>query len=122
MLTLRGNIAVDKKEIFMVDTANHRVQVFSVEGHLLREWGTCGTSPGQFKIPWGIAVSKDIIYVVDSGTSRIQAFSKSGEVLWKTPSSTSNNMNMGDIVVFQDLLFVISDSKQSILVFQLHFG
>lgn len=81
--------------IYIADTNNHRVQVFSPEGELLFGWGSfCDLESGegcegedgaaQFNTPEGILYSEPagIVYVADSGNHRIQAFGPDGEFLF----------------------------------------
>ncbi len=69
-------------EIYIADTFNHRIQVFSTSGQLLRTWGKAGSSPGQFVAPRAIAVSlKDEVFVADTGNDRIQVFDTVGTLL-----------------------------------------
>ncbi len=68
--------------IYVADTWNHRIQVFSPEGELLGKFGTFGQSgssvssaPSQFYGPRDIVIDKDgNIYVTDTGNKRIQVF------------------------------------------------
>lgn len=69
-------IAVDAQgRVFVTDTYNHRVQVFTNDGGFLREWGGYGDGPGQFYRPMGIGVAADgRIYVADTWNGRVQVF------------------------------------------------
>jgi sugar lactone lactonase YvrE len=61
--------------IYVADTYNHRVQVFSPDGTLLMMWGTFGSGPGQMNNPAGIVVGPDgRVYVADTRNNRIQVF------------------------------------------------
>jgi len=75
-------------EVFVSDTNNHRIQVFSPDGTYLRSWGSQGSGPGQFGFPKGIACSASgEVFVVDVGftgsanSARVQVFSTSGAFL-----------------------------------------
>ena len=62
--------------------ANARVLEYSKEGKRLREWGSAGEGPGQFRIPHAIAIDREgIIYVADRENGRIQRFSPEGRYL-----------------------------------------
>ena len=57
----------------MVDSRNHRVQVFTPDGRFLFNWGSHGAGPGQFDTPWGIDIDRDgAVYVADWRNDRIQ--------------------------------------------------
>ncbi len=73
-------IAIDASgNIYVVDTNNHRVQVFTSAGTYVRQLGTTGTGPGQFNNPYGIAIdASGNIYVVDTNNNRIQVFTSAG--------------------------------------------
>ncbi|MEA3334396.1 MAG: TIGR03663 family protein [Chloroflexota bacterium] len=99
------NVAVSADgEIFVADSGNHRIQVFSSEGFLQRQWGSqcelyaegqpgCidpdGNEPlqlgdGQFMEPWGIAIGPDgNVYVADTWNHRIQVFDTLGNFVTK---------------------------------------
>ena len=70
--------------LFVADTNNHRVQVFSYigdgGGSLVSKFGgERGDQPGQFKNPWGIAIDHDHdrILIADSGNGRVDSWSLS---------------------------------------------
>jgi DNA-binding beta-propeller fold protein YncE len=64
--------------IYIGDTGNHRVDVFSADGAFLFQWG----SQGQFGIPSGIAVDgAGRVYVADNGYFRIEVFDSEGQYL-----------------------------------------
>lgn len=68
--------------VYVVDTYNHRVQVFSAEGQFLRRWGSDGSGVGQFQNPSGIALGPSgNVYVTDLLINRVQVFSPDGEFL-----------------------------------------
>jgi len=68
--------------IYVVDTGNHRIQQFSLDGKLRVQWGRLGNGEGEFRFPSGIHVSpENEIYVADTENHRIQVFSDSGAFL-----------------------------------------
>lgn len=77
------NIAVDADgKLYVVDTANFRVQIFNAEGTYLKSIGKLGNAPGSLARPKGIAVdSEGHIYVVDTAFSNFQIFDKEGNLL-----------------------------------------
>lgn len=80
------SIAVTSDEIFVVDTGNERVQVFSPDGTFLRAWGGKGNGPTQFSEPVGITIGPDgRVYVADSGNGRISVFQRDGTPVAQWP-------------------------------------
>jgi DNA-binding beta-propeller fold protein YncE len=48
----------------------------------MAQWGTFGTGPGQFNMPWGVAVdAEDRVYVADWRNDRLQVFDAMGHCL-----------------------------------------
>jgi len=99
--------------IFVADTNNARIQVFSVDGSFIRKWGSYGEGDGQFRCPQDIAVlarsqdrilarsqdrghpTQDLVYVTDSFNHRIQVFGIDGTFIrkWGTRGSGHGQFN-----------------------------
>lgn len=68
--------------LYVVDSRNHRVQVFTKDGKFLHKWGSFGTGEGQFNLPWGIAIDgSGDVYVADWKNDRVQKFAPDGKFL-----------------------------------------
>ena len=69
--------------LLVVDTWNHRVQVFSCDdddgGSFVSEFGKEGRQPGKFRTPYGVAIDHDHdrILIADCENSRVQSWSLS---------------------------------------------
>jgi len=69
--------------LLVLDTDNHRVQVFSCDDDdgfsFVSKFGEKGKQPGQLKYPEGIAIDHDHdrILIVDRGNNRVQSWSLS---------------------------------------------
>ena len=74
------DIAVDKNGyVYITDTYNHRIQVYTSEGELIDIWGENGVEPGQFQYPEGIAIDENgLVYIADFSNGRIQVFTPTG--------------------------------------------
>jgi hypothetical protein len=71
-----NGVAVDTSgNVYVADTDNARVQVFTSSGSYLTQFGSGGRGNGQFQIPIGVAVdSSGKVYVGDTYNYRIQVF------------------------------------------------
>jgi DNA-binding beta-propeller fold protein YncE len=68
--------------VYVADTGNHRIQMFTSTGVYLGQWGSHGTGNGQFEGPYGLAVdAAGNVYVTDKGNHRVQVFTGSGAYL-----------------------------------------
>ncbi len=78
-----GAIRVAKSgNVYVADTNNHRIQVFSNTGEFLFMWGSFGTAPGQFQYPQGLAFdATGNVYVTDYQNYRIQKFTPDGQFI-----------------------------------------
>ena len=62
--------------------ANARILEYTGDGTKIREWGTAGTGPGQFRLPHSIQIDEDgVIYVADRENGRVQRFDQDGKYL-----------------------------------------
>jgi hypothetical protein len=73
--------------LFIADGyGNARILEYTPDGKRVRQWGTAGSGPGQFKLPHGITIDRDnIIYVADRENGRVQKFDLDGKFLGEWP-------------------------------------
>jgi DNA-binding beta-propeller fold protein YncE len=76
-------VAVDQaSNVYVTDTLNSRVQMFSPDGTYVKSFGQRGNAWGMFDKPKGVALdSFGNVYVADSGWSNVQIFNPKGQVL-----------------------------------------
>ncbi|MGA2177526.1 MAG: 6-bladed beta-propeller [Verrucomicrobiota bacterium] len=67
-------LGIDAQDrVYVADSCNHRVQVFTGEGRFLRLYGRAGTGPGEFSYPYDVQVDAGgLQFVCEFGNSRIQ--------------------------------------------------
>ncbi len=112
-------IAINKKEkiLYVVDTLNHRVNMFDLFGRKLSAFGGKGTADGKFNYPTHIAIDRGgDLYVMDSLNFRVQIFDKAGKFLSKfggTGTSIHDFMKPKGIAVDSDGHIWVSDSLRS---------
>ena len=68
----------DQEELFVSDTYNHRIQVFTLSGKFIRSFG----SSESLSMPWRMSIGPDRnLYIADWGNDRVCVFSQQGEFL-----------------------------------------
>ncbi|GAB4444246.1 MAG: hypothetical protein Kow00120_13880 [Anaerolineae bacterium] len=78
-----GVAVADDGRIFVADTWNHRIQVFTPEGEFVTKWGQFGTDndPYAFYGPRNVAVQGEEVFVVDTGNKRVRVYDLEGNFL-----------------------------------------
>lgn len=70
------------RNVYVVDSRDHDVEVFDPQGNRLFGWGGQGSAPGQFDNPRGVDVdAQDNLYIADNRNNRVQVFDKHGTFL-----------------------------------------
>lgn len=64
--------------LFVTDSENSRVAMFSLKGKYRGSFGGSGSGPGELREPHGIAFYDGVVYVADSGNDRIQLYGDNG--------------------------------------------
>jgi DNA-binding beta-propeller fold protein YncE len=83
--------------LYVTDTGNFRVQVFTLDGKFVRVIGGVGTGLGQFARPKGVAVDRvGRLYVVDAAFENIQVFDADGRLLlfFGAPGDAIDSLNL----------------------------
>lgn len=78
-------VAFGNDVIYVADTLNHRVQVFSTGGDFIRKWGQDGAANGDLSEPGGIAVNpcNSNVYVTEGRNNRVSVFNPNGTFISK---------------------------------------
>ncbi|PKK91788.1 MAG: hypothetical protein CVV64_03750 [Candidatus Wallbacteria bacterium HGW-Wallbacteria-1] len=115
------DVATDREgRIFIADTANNRIQVFTPDGNLSFKFGKMGQGKGYFRSPCGIYVDdKSNIWVADTLNNRIQKFDPKGRhVSTIEPSRDSSLHNPKDVAVnSKGQIFVVDSYNNRICKF-----
>ena len=70
------------REIWIVETASHRITVTDMHGNTIRQLGGRGTGKGEFNYPTSVWIdSQGIAYVVDALNFRVQIFDHKGRFI-----------------------------------------
>ena len=68
-------------QLFVADAVNHRVQVFDLNGKLIRIIGREGAGAGEFRYPYDVALMGGALYVLEYGNQRVQKLTRDGKPL-----------------------------------------
>jgi DNA-binding beta-propeller fold protein YncE len=71
-------VAASNGELFVADSSNNRISVYSPAGAFLRTIGGPGSEAGQLSFPFGIAAGGGEIFVADQNNQRISVFTSAG--------------------------------------------
>ncbi|KAI6657769.1 hypothetical protein LOD99_512 [Oopsacas minuta] len=72
-------LALDGDIIYIADTNNKRIQIFSTEGKFIHEFGK-----GQLNTPYGIALNKEWVFISDFVLNAVLKFSRTNYKLIKS--------------------------------------
>jgi len=106
-----SDIEVDAEgNIYVLDSGNHRVQVFDRNGKYLRTIGRKGEGPGEIKMAFKMSMGPDgKLYLLDIGNFRITIFNRDGEYVgdFKPKKGFPNDISVDD----QGEVFLSSDMR-----------
>jgi len=91
-----GKIAVGRNGmVYVSDSGNDRVQVFTSQGRFIRQFGSYGARKGQFYFTADLAVDgSGNVYVTDDQSQTLAKFSPSGKVIWRIGGSASSDPDL----------------------------
>ena len=76
------DVALDEHgNVYVVDTANDRIQKFTSDGQFVAKWGKHGDGDGEFSSPYGAVVDGGYVYVTDKWHDCVRKFSLDGRFL-----------------------------------------
>ncbi len=91
-----GRIAVGRAGmVYVSDSGNARVQVFTPQGRFIRQFGSYGARKDQFFFPADLAVDgSGNVYVTDDQNQTLAKFSPDGKVIWQIGGSASSDQDL----------------------------
>jgi len=102
-----------KNRMFVLDSGNHRIQIFGPDGEFERSLGSYGAAPGSLSAPMGMWVYPDgSLIVADARNRRLQPYGASGAPLDTIPLDFSPL----DVVGTKDRLFVLRLAQASMIM------
>ena len=91
-----GKIAVGRTGmVYVSDSGNSRVQVFTPQGRFIRQFGSYGSGKGQFFLPGPLVIDDSgNVYVADDQSQTLAKFSPAGKVIWRIGGSASSDQDL----------------------------
>lgn len=122
-----NGIAFDNSNnyVYIVETGNHLIKKYDLNGNLILQWGGSGTSNGKFNAPQGVATdSEGNVYVADYNNNRVQKFNSGGTWLLTIGSTTSGTGDGQfnhpiDVKIYSSTLYVLDRFNNRIQKFDL---
>jgi len=118
---VQGQIAVGPDGlVYLSDSGNARVQVFTPQGRFVRQFGSFGSGKGQLLRPFDLAVDgAGNVYVEDDQAQTMSKFSPAGKIIWTIGGASGDP----DLVGFQKFsafdahgrLVIVNDALNRVL-------
>ncbi len=110
--------------LYVADTGNHKIHVFSTDLELVKSFGLRGNENGQFQNPHNIAFDGDNnLYVTDYSNDRVQVLTVEGQFL-RTFSQKADGEQLKNpwaiAIDSADIVYVSEDGPYSVSVFTSH--
>ena len=108
-------------KVYVSDSGNARVQVFTPQGRFVRQFGSYGSGKGQFLQPYHLAVdATEDVYVADDQAGTLSKFSPAGKVLWTIGGGASSDPDLTGLFKFTGFdahgrLVVVNDTVNRVL-------
>lgn len=116
----RAVVVDNQGQVYVADTGNKRVRVYTADGQWLRDIGSGGSGNGQLDEPSGLTISPNgLLYVADTWNRRISVFNLDGSpanLFAASDGTLSNNFRVR--AWFDDLgnrPYLTADGRQNLL-------
>ena len=110
-------ICISQNNVFVTQLDGHCINMYELEGKLIKSVGTGGNGEAQFKYPLGLDVSDrtNNIYVCDRGNHRIQILTE--ELKYHSMLGIDLLKSPRDVKVTRDRVLVLDQSDPCMFVF-----
>jgi len=108
-------------DVYVSDSGNARVQVFTPQGRFVGQFGSYGSGKGQFLRPYHLAVdATGDVYVADDQAGTLSKFSPAGKVVWTIGGGASSDPDLTGLFKFNGFdahgrLVVVNDVVNRVL-------
>jgi NHL repeat-containing protein len=107
-------------EVYVSDSGNARVQVFTPQGRFVRQFGSFGSGKGQLLRPFDLAVdTAGNVYVADDQAENVSKFSPSGKVIWQIGGASGDPDLVGHhhftVIDAHGRLVIVNDDLEKVV-------
>jgi streptogramin lyase len=82
-------------KVYISDSGNKRIQVFSPTGAFIRQFGSFGNGEGQFQAPFDLVADRSgNIYVADDADESVSKYSSAGRYVWRVGGSSAKDPDL----------------------------
>jgi tripartite motif-containing protein 71 len=113
-IATEGDEHYNPKYIYVTDQGNHRVQIFTKTGGLVRAFGGYGSGNGQLRYPCGIAAEDGRSHIADTGNARYVIFDVRGRYLGK---GGGRELMKPVGITIDGTLFISDEGQHRIVIF-----
>ncbi len=110
-----GRIAVGRTGmVYVSDSGNGRVQVFTPQGRFIRQFGSHGSGTGQFFFPGDLVIDgSGNVYVTDNQSQTLAKFSPAGKVIWRIGGTDNQSQTLAKFSPAGKVIWRIGGSASS---------
>ena len=110
-------ICISQNKVFVTQYGGHYINLYKLEGELIKSVGSEGNGEAQFKYPHGLDVSdrNNNIYVCDCSNGRVQILTE--ELKYYSMFGMELLTYPSDVKVTRDRIMVLDDSDPCMFVF-----
>ncbi len=118
------SIVIDGNLVYVTDSCNHRLVVFTLDGKFVRNMGGVGSDLGQFRFPYGLDRDADgNLIVCEFGNNRVQKVDPktgNGIAVWGGPGRAEGQLAYpwGVAVDKRDRVITVDAGNNRLQVFQ----
>ncbi|MCX8095737.1 MAG: stalk domain-containing protein [Caldisericia bacterium] len=110
------NIFVYRGKIYVVDSYNDRIVIFSSDGNFIKTFGKYGKGLYEFDYPISIFIDNyENIFIIDNGNKRILIYDKNFNFLYE--GKNLNLYNPTSIYLYENYLFILDSESCDIKIF-----
>ena len=108
-------VTIDRKQVYVADNGNKRISIFTLEGQLIRTFGSSGSGPGELASPSFVAISPNgDLYVTDHNNHHVKVYNS--DCVYQRQFGEQQLKNPNGIFITDDGHVLVADSANNRVV------